>query len=253
MISEEQEREPAPDVEVNIADTHDLPAADPDPWERGDFENEGPEPARLDANGPGAGEPEAQESETGEPEAGDSELDESKVDRSEAGESEASESETGESDAGIQPEDTGANDTQSGKKDQDDGNAGEEEPNENEANEDEADTAELKVVLHVRNGRTNAGVWQPGTDPHLEVFLETDTDVILNELPGLIERARARWADNPMRPKYNPPKVKKQNKKSNKQPSGQPPGQPSNKPSGQPSGQPQLGNVEEQTGMARLF
>ena len=276
MISDEQEREQAPgvdadtEVEVNVADTHELPAADPDPWERGDFENEGPEPARQDADGPGAdaGESEAAESEAAEQEtqkseAGDPEAsiqaDESEAGDPEAGESENDESDASEPDAGIQPEDTGAENPQSveaGEKEQDDDNAGEgesngEEADGNETSGEETDPAELKIVLHVRNGRANAGVWRPGTDPHLEVFLETDTDVLMNELPGLIERAQARWADNPMRPKYDPP-VKK-SKKTNKQTSNKPSGQPSNQPSSQPSGQTQLGNVEEQTGMARLF
>ena len=50
MISEEQEWPPAPDVDM--ADTHDLPAADPDPWEGGSIENEGPEPSQQDTDGP---------------------------------------------------------------------------------------------------------------------------------------------------------------------------------------------------------
>ena len=145
--------------------------------------------------------------------------------------------------AGIQAEDAGADGTQPGEtgdEEQDNGNAGDD-----EADGEEAEPTELKVVLHVRNGRANAGVWRPGADPHLEVFLETGVDVLLSELPGLIERARARWADNPMRPKYSPPKPKKQSKKGNKQSSGQ--------PSAQPPSADQPGNGQEQTGMARLF
>ena len=141
--------------------------------------------------------------------------------------------------AGIQAEDAGADGPQPGEtvdKEQDNGNAGEEEPDGKEA-----EPTELKIVLHVRNGRANAGVWRPGADPHLEVFLETDPGVLLSELPGLIERARSRWADNPMRPKYSPPKPK------------QPSGQSSAQPSAQPPSADQPGNGQEQTGMARLF
>jgi hypothetical protein len=209
MISEEQEWEPAPDVDITEA--QEFPTADPDPWEGGNIENEGPEQSQQDANGPGAGDPEA-------------------------GESGA---------AGIQAEDAGTEDTQpgeTGEEEQDAGNAGEEEPKGGEA-----EPAELKVVLHVRNGRANAGVWQPGTDAHLEVFLETGVDVLLSELPGLVERAKARWAGNPMRPKYTPPKPepKNQSKKGNKQAPQQ--------SSGQPPSENQPGNGQEQTGMARLF
>ena len=224
MISEEQEWEPAPDADM--ADTHDLPTADPDAGEGGEggsIENEGPEPSQRDANGPGPDEPEGGESEAGESEAG-------------------AES--------PQPGETV-------NKEQDNGNAGEEEPDGEETDGEETETEELKVVLHVKNGRANAGVWRPGADPHLEVFLETDPDVLLSELPGVVERAQARWAENPMRPKYSPPKPKNQSKKGNKQAPKQPSSQPSSQPSGQPSAQPpsadQPGNGQEQTGMARLF
>ena len=208
MISEEQERGPAPDVDM--ADTHDLPTADPDPWEGGNIENGEPEPSKQDAD---------------------------EADESEASESEASD--PGDEDA--QAEDAGAEDPQpgeTGEEGQDAGNAGE-----------EAETAELKIVLHVRNGRANAGVWRPGADAHLEVFLETGVDVLLSELPGLIERANARWEGNPMRPQYNPPKPKNQSKKGNKPT----PKQPSGQSSGQPPSENQPENGQEQTGMARLF
>ena len=82
-----------------------------------------------------------------------------------------------------------------------------EETGEKETNEsDTVDTGELKIVLHLREGRTSAGVWQPGADVHLETFMETDMSILVAELPGLLERAQARWNENPLRPKYEPPK-----------------------------------------------
>ena len=69
--------------------------------------------------------------------------------------------------------------------------------------------AELKLVLHTQNGRTSIGVWQTGTDPHLETFPRTGADAALDELPGVLERARARWGESHMRPKYEPPKKKR--------------------------------------------
>ena len=213
MISEEQEWEPAPDVDM--ADTHDLPAPDPDAGEGGEggsIENEGPEPSQRDANGPGPDEPEGGESEAGESEAG-------------------------------------ADDPQPGEtvdKEQDNGNAGEEEPD-----GEEAEPAEMKIVLHVRNGRANAGVWRPGADPHLEVFLETDPDVLLSELPGVVERAQARWAENPMRPKYSPPKTPRKKPKPNqtRQPADQQPVDQQPEPD-QPRGRPAA--ATEQHGPAFL-
>ena len=82
-----------------------------------------------------------------------------------------------------------------------------EETGEKETNEsDTVDVGELKIVLHLREGRTSAGVWQPGADVHLETFMETDMSILVAELPGLLERAQARWNENPLRPKYEPPK-----------------------------------------------
>ena len=84
------------------------------------------------------------------------------------------------------------------------------ETEEKETNESNTvDVGELKIVLHLRDGRTSAGVWQPGADVHLETFMETDMSILLAELPGLLERARARWNENPLRPKYEPPKKTK--------------------------------------------
>ena len=82
-----------------------------------------------------------------------------------------------------------------------------EETGEKETNEsDTAGTGELKIVLHLREGRTSAGVWKPGADVHLETFMETDMSILLAEITGLLERAQARWNENPLRPKYEPPK-----------------------------------------------
>ena len=69
---------------------------------------------------------------------------------------------------------------------------------------------ELKMVLHVKDGRANAAVWRSGADPHLETFPETSNlEDLLPKLPGMIERANARWAESPMRPSYTPPKAPK--------------------------------------------
>ena len=69
---------------------------------------------------------------------------------------------------------------------------------------------ELKMVLHVKDGRANAAVWRSGADPHLETFPETSNlEDLLPKLPGIIERANSRWAESPMRPSYTPPKAPK--------------------------------------------
>ena len=84
---------------------------------------------------------------------------------------------------------------------------GAEETGEEEAKEsDPINIGELKIVLHLREGRVSAGVWQPGADAHLETFMETDMSILFAELPGLLERAQARWNESLLRPKYQPPK-----------------------------------------------
>ena len=101
--------------------------------------------------------------------------------------------ETGETEKSGETEETGEKET-------DESNDGE---------SDTVDVGELKIVLHLRDGRTSAGVWQPGADVHLETFMETDMSILLAELPGLLERAQARWNESPLRPKYEPPKKTK--------------------------------------------
>ena len=116
---------------------------------------------------------------------------------------------------------------------------------EEEANESDAvATGELKVVLHLQEGRASAGVWQPGADVHLETFMETDMSILVAELPGLLARAQARWNENPMRPKYEPPKkapTKKTSAKNQRQQSNK------NQPT------PETTEETQQVGMARLF
>ena len=129
------------------------------------------------------------------------------------------------------------------------GTGGTEGTGEEEANEsDAAATGELKVVLHLREGRASAGVWQPGADVHLETFMETDMSILVAELPGLLARAQARWNENPMRPKYEPPKKAPTKKTSAKKTSAKNQQQPN-------QNQPTTETTEEtqQTGMARLF
>ena len=67
---------------------------------------------------------------------------------------------------------------------------------ETEASED------LKVVLSIKGGRATIGVQQPSSDPHIEMFNDGDLTGLTQETLAVVERARARWEDNPKHPAH---------------------------------------------------
>ena len=71
---------------------------------------------------------------------------------------------------------------------------------------DEAGTAEeLKVVVSIKGGRATIGVQQPSSDPHIESFDDPDLSELAQEVLPVIERARARWEDEPKHPAHERP------------------------------------------------
>ena len=73
-----------------------------------------------------------------------------------------------------------------------------------EAGED-APANELKVVLSIKGGRAVIGVQKPASDPHIESFDDLDESGLAQEVPAVIERARARWEESPKHPAYERP------------------------------------------------
>ena len=148
---------------------------------------------------------------------------------------------------------------ETGEKETGEKETGEKETGEsNDGESDTVDIGELKIVLHLQDGRTSAGVWQPGADVHLETFMETDMSILVAELPGLLERAQARWNENPLRPKYEPPKKTPTKKASTKKtPTKKTPtkNQQGNQNETTPATETQqeLELEPQQPGMARLF
>ena len=130
---------------------------------------------------------------------------------------------------------------------------------ENDGNEEEKEPKqpELKIVLRIGNGQATAGLRQTGTDLHLEVFQETGIDALLSELPKVLKRAEARWAESPMRPKHTPPKATRKKGKQTGQTGPRLEEQPKQERLGEDKPrQERLGEDkprEEQNGMARLF
>ena len=78
-----------------------------------------------------------------------------------------------------------------------------EEPADAEA--ETASTDDLKVVVSIKGGRATIGVQQPSSDPHIETFDDLDVSGLTQEVPAVIERARARWEDAPKHPAYARP------------------------------------------------
>ena len=64
---------------------------------------------------------------------------------------------------------------------------------------------DLKVVVSLKGGRATIGVQQPSSDPHIESFDDRDLSGLTQEVPAVIERARARWEDEPRHPAHARP------------------------------------------------
>ena len=64
---------------------------------------------------------------------------------------------------------------------------------------------ELKVVVSVRGYRATIGVQQPSSDPHIESFDDLDLSGLAGEVPAVVERARAKWEDEPRNPAHEKP------------------------------------------------
>ena len=63
-------------------------------------------------------------------------------------------------------------------------------------------TEDLKVAVSIKGGRATIGVQQPSSDPHIESFDDHDLSELTDEVPSVIERARAKWENEPKYPAY---------------------------------------------------
>ena len=74
-----------------------------------------------------------------------------------------------------------------------------------DAEEQAGPSDDLKVVVSLKGGRATIGVQQPSSDPHIESFDDRDLSGLTQEVPAVIERARARWEDEPRHPAHARP------------------------------------------------
>ena len=71
---------------------------------------------------------------------------------------------------------------------------------------DETGSSEdLKVVVSIKGGRATIGVQQPSSDPHIESFDDQDLSGLTQEVSAVIERARAKWEEEPKHPAHARP------------------------------------------------
>ena len=62
------------------------------------------------------------------------------------------------------------------------------------------------VVVSLKGGRATIGVQQPSSDPHIESLDDPDLAAgLIQEAPAVIERARARWEEEPKHPAHERP------------------------------------------------
>ena len=64
---------------------------------------------------------------------------------------------------------------------------------------------ELKVVVSIKDGRATIGVQRPSSDPHIESFDEPGLSRLAGSVAAVLERARARWENEPKYPTHERP------------------------------------------------
>ena len=74
-----------------------------------------------------------------------------------------------------------------------------------DAGEQARPTEDLKVVVSIKGGRATIGVQRTESDPHIESFDDLDESGLTREVSAVIERARARWEDDPKHPVHERP------------------------------------------------
>ena len=98
----------------------------------------------------------------------------------------------------VANEEADKNETEQGQQDSEIG--------EDQAGGDEtAPPEDLKVVVSIKDGRATIGVQRPSSDPHIEPVDGLDLSGLTQEVLAVIERARAKWEDEPKYPSHERP------------------------------------------------
>ena len=75
---------------------------------------------------------------------------------------------------------------------------------------DPADNDHLKIVLSITQGAATIAVQRPPADPVYQAFDIRDPHLLIDEIPGVLTMAEARWKDEPKYPVHNPPRRRSQ-------------------------------------------
>ena len=73
------------------------------------------------------------------------------------------------------------------------------------AEDDPAPPEDLKVVVSIKGGRATIGVQRTSSDPHIETFDDPELTGLVQEALAVIERAKAKWEDEPKHPAHERP------------------------------------------------
>ena len=73
------------------------------------------------------------------------------------------------------------------------------------AGDETGSSEDLKVVVSIKGGRATIGVQKPSSDPHIESFDDPGLSGLTQEVSPVVERARARWEDEPKHPAHARP------------------------------------------------
>ena len=82
---------------------------------------------------------------------------------------------------------------------------GREEKGSDDAEEQASPSDDLKVVVSINGGRATIGVQRPSSDPHIESFDDPDLSGLTQEALAVVQRARAKWDDEPRYPAHARP------------------------------------------------
>ncbi len=74
-----------------------------------------------------------------------------------------------------------------------------------DAEEEAGSPEDLKVVVSIKGGRATIGVQRPSSDPHIESLEDYDLSGLAQETLAVVERARAKWEDEPKYPAHEKP------------------------------------------------
>ena len=100
-----------------------------------------------------------------------------------------------------------ADDTEAAVADEQDANeeVAEDPQGSDDAGDEAGQPEDLKVVVSIKGARATIGVQRPSSDPHIESFDDGDLSGLTQEVPAVVERARAKWEDAPKYPAHARP------------------------------------------------